>query len=173
MYSKTMPTGFPKNFLWGGATAANQVEGGWNVDGKGLTTAEVVQKATDRKVMSMNEVTKESVQAAIDDQTDKLYPKRRGVDFYHHYKEDIKLFAEMGFKVYRLSLAWARIFPKGDEVEPNEAGLKFYDNVFAECHKYGIEPLVTISHYEMPLNLTLTNNGWASRKTIADFTRYT
>ncbi|ALC10216.1 MULTISPECIES: glycoside hydrolase family 1 protein [Lactiplantibacillus] len=173
MYSKTMPTGFPKNFLWGGATAANQVEGGWNVDGKGLTTAEVVQKATDRKVMSMNEVTKESVQAAIDDQTDKLYPKRRGVDFYHHYKEDIKLFAEMGFKVYRLSLAWARIFPKGDETEPNEAGLKFYDNVFAECHKYGIEPLVTISHYEMPLNLTLTNNGWASRKTIADFTRYT
>lgn len=168
-----MPTGFPKGFLWGGATAANQVEGGWNEDGKGLTTAEVVKKAADRKVMSMNEVTPESLQAAIDDSTDTMYPKRRGVDFYHHYKEDIRLFAEMGFKAYRLSIAWARIFPQGDETEPNEAGLKFYDNVFAECHKYGIEPVVTISHYEMPLHLTLSKNGWASRSTIDDFTRYT
>jgi len=95
------------------------------------------------------------------------------VDFYHHYKEDIALFAEMGFKAFRMSIAWARIFPKGDETTPNEAGLKFYDDVFAECHKYGIEPVVTISHYEMPLGLTLKQNGWASRTTIADFTRYT
>jgi len=173
MYSKTIPTGFPKGFLWGGATAANQVEGAWNVDGKGLTTAEVVKRADDRQKLTMNEVTKESLQAAIDDQTETLYPKRRGVDFYHHYKEDIALFAEMGFKAFRMSIAWARIFPKGDETTPNEAGLKFYDDVFAECHKYGIEPVVTISHYEMPLGLTLKQNGWASRTTIADFTRYT
>ncbi|BDZ32279.1 glycoside hydrolase family 1 protein [Lactiplantibacillus sp. WILCCON 0030] len=173
MYSKTIPTGFPKGFLWGGATAANQVEGAWNVDGKGLTTAEVVKKAEDRQNFTMNAVTKESIDAAIADQSDVLYPKRRGVDFYHHYKEDIALFAEMGFKAFRLSIAWARIFPKGDETEPNEAGLKFYDDVFAECHKYGIEPVVTISHYEMPLGLTLKQNGWASRQTIADFTRYT
>lgn len=173
MYSKTIPTGFPNGFLWGGATAANQVEGAWNVDGKGLTTAEVVKRADDRQKLTMNAVTKESLQAAIDDQTETLYPKRRGVDFYHHYKEDIALFAEMGFKAFRMSIAWARIFPKGDETTPNEAGLKFYDDVFAECHKYGIEPVVTISHYEMPLGLTLKQNGWASRATIADFTRYT
>ncbi|MFC6200631.1 glycoside hydrolase family 1 protein [Lactiplantibacillus nangangensis] len=173
MYSKTIPTGFPKGFLWGGATAANQVEGAWNVDGKGLTTAEVVKRAADRQKLTMNAVTQESLQAAIADQTETLYPKRRGVDFYHHYKEDIALFAEMGFKAYRLSIAWARIFPKGDEATPNEAGLKFYDDVFAECHKYGIEPVVTISHYEMPLGLTLKQNGWASRATIANFTRYT
>ncbi|AVK64020.1 6-phospho-beta-glucosidase [Lactobacillus sp. CBA3606] len=174
MYSKTIPTGFPKGFLWGGATAANQIEGAWNVDGKGLTTAEVVKKAEDRKnIDQMNAVTMASIQTAMADSTDTLYPKRRGIDFYHHYREDIKLFAEMGFKAFRLSIAWSRIFPKGDETEPNEAGLKFYDAVFAECHKYNIEPVVTISHYEMPLDLTLINNGWASRQTIADFTRYT
>ena len=173
MYSKTIPTGFPKGFLWGGATAANQVEGAWNVDGKGLTTAEVVKRAADRQKLTMNAVTQDSLQTAIDDQTETLYPKRRGVDFYHHYKEDIALFAEMGFKAFRMSIAWARIFPKGDEPTPNEAGLKFYDDVFAECHKYGIEPVVTISHYEMPLGLTLKQNGWASRATIVDFTRYT
>lgn len=173
MYSKNIPTGFPADFLWGGATAANQFEGAWNIDGKGLTTAEVVQKATDRQnSMAMNAVTTETIQTAIADKTDKLYPKRRGIDFYHHYREDIKLFAEMGFKAFRMSIAWARIFPNGDDAEPNEAGLKFYDQVFAECHKYGIEPVVTISHYEMPLALTLKNNGWASRDTIAAFTHY-
>ncbi|BDR56805.1 glycoside hydrolase family 1 protein [Xylocopilactobacillus apis] len=173
MYSKDVPTGFPKGFLWGGATAANQIEGAWNVDGKGLTTAEAVKKAQNHLVLSMNDVSKSSIEEAIADQTDEMYPKRRGIDFYHHYKEDIKLFAEMGFKVFRISIAWARIFPNGNDAEPNEAGLKFYDNVFKECHKYGIEPVVTISHYEMPLNLTVQQNGWASRKTIEDFTRYT
>lgn len=173
MYHNEIPTGFPQGFLWGGATAANQLEGAWNVDGKGLTTAEVVKKATDRKDMSkMNLVTQESIQEAITDKTDEMYPKRRGIDFYHHYKEDIALFAEMGFKAFRLSIAWARIFPNGDDKEPNEAGLEFYDSVFAECRKYGIEPVVTISHYEMPLALTVRQNGWADRRTIDAFTRY-
>lgn len=173
MYSKQPITGFKPDFLWGGATAANQIEGAWNIDGKGLTTVEVVQKATDRQNFSMNAVTKDSIQTAIDDPTDTLYPKRRGIDFYHHYKEDIALFAEMGFKAFRMSIAWARIFPNGDDAQPNEKGLAFYDNVFAELKKYNIEPVVTLSHYEMPLALTLKYNGWASRETIAAFNRYT
>lgn len=173
MYRKEIPDGFPKNFLWGGATAANQLEGAWNVGGKGLTTAEVVKKASSRTDLSeMNVVTKESIAEAIDDKTDELYPKRRGIDFYHHYKEDIALFAEMGFKAFRMSIAWARIFPNGDDKTPNEEGLKFYDSVFSECKKHGIEPVVTISHYEMPLALTLKQNSWADRKTIDAFVRY-
>ena len=168
-----MPSGFSKDFLWGGATSASQIEGAWNVDGKGLTTAEVVKKAKSRKEMSMNMVTEDSIKEAILDKTDTLYPKRRGIDFYHHYKEDIKLFSEMGFKAFRLSIAWARIFPNGDENEPNEAGLSFYDKVFDELNKYSIEPVVTLSHYEMPIQLTLKQNGWASRKTIEYFNHFT
>lgn len=173
MYQKNIPTGFPKDFLWGGATAANQVEGAWNVDGKGLSTAEVVQKATSRKSVSMTDVNQESLEIAIADKGDENYPKRRGVDFYHHYKEDIALFAEMGFKAYRFSIAWTRIFPNGEEDMPNEAGLKFYDNVLAELEKYDIEPVVTLSHYEMPVALTKKYNGWAGRKTIDAFTHFT
>ncbi|MDN6418455.1 MAG: family 1 glycosylhydrolase, partial [Lactiplantibacillus plantarum] len=173
MYKPTYPKTFPKDFLWGGATAANQVEGAWNEAGKGLTTAEVVKKTTDRKHMSMDDVTISSIQTALDDQTDTMYPKRRGVDFYHHYKEDIKLFAEMGFKVYRFSIAWSRLFPKGDELKPNSDGLAFYDRVIDELRRYHIQPLVTLSHYEMPIGLTLKQNGWASRATIADFNRFT
>lgn len=150
MYSKQPITGFKPDFLWGGATAANQIEGAWNIDGKGLTTAEVVQKATDRQNFSMNAVTKDSIQTAIDDPTDTLYPKRRGIDFYHHYKEDIALFAEMSFKAFRMSIAWARIFPNGDDAQPNEKGLVFYDNVFAELKKYNIEPVVTLSIMKCP-----------------------
>lgn len=173
MYRATTPTGFKDGFLWGGATAANQVEGGWNLDGKGLTTAEVVRKAASRKDLQLNGVSQASLDEAINDKGDDLYPKRRGVDFYHHYKEDIALFAEMGFKAYRLSIAWARIFPNGDDQQPNEAGLAFYDKVFDELAKYGIEPVVTLSHYEMPLHLTVKQNGWASRATIQDFLNYT
>lgn len=173
MYKEQAPTGFKPDFLWGGATAANQLEGGWNLDGKGLTTAEVVKKATDRKVFSMSDVSKESIKEAIADKSDTNYPKRRGVDFYHHYKEDIALFAEMGFKSYRMSIAWSRIFPNGDDAEPNEKGLAFYYDVFDELAKYDIEPVVTLSHYEMPLHLTQKQNGWASRSTIDDFLKYT
>ncbi|KRK17044.1 6-phospho-beta-glucosidase [Loigolactobacillus coryniformis subsp. coryniformis] len=172
MYKQQLTSEFPTDFLWGGATAANQVEGGWNLDGKGLTTAEVVRKG-DRDHASMGDVTADSIKAAIADPTDTAYPKRRGVDFYHHYKEDIKLFAEMGFKVYRFSMAWARIFPQGDEAQPNAAGLAFYDHVLAELAKYHIQPLVTLSHYEMPIALTQKWNGWVDRRTIAAFNHFT
>lgn len=173
MYKTDFPKTFPQDFLWGGATAANQIEGAFDIDGKGLTTAEVVKKATDRKTFTMSSVTKDSIQEAIADSSVANYPKRRGIDFYHHYEEDIKLFSEMGFKAFRLSIAWARIFPTGLEETPNEKGLAFYDKVFATCKKYNIEPIVTISHYEMPLKLTLKYNGWASREVIEHFTRYT
>lgn len=173
MYKKDYPKGFKDSFLWGGASAANQVEGGWNLDGKGLTTAEVIRKAENRNDLTFNEVVMKSINEAVTDKTTDNYPKRRGVDFYHRYKEDIKLFAEMGFKTYRMSMAWSRIFPKGTESEPNEAGLAFYDHVFDELAKYNIEPVVTLSHYEMPLELTIKQNGWASRDTILRFTKYT
>ncbi|GMA69029.1 6-phospho-beta-glucosidase [Leuconostoc litchii] len=173
MYHKEKITEFPKDFLWGGATAANQVEGAWQTNGKGLTTAEVVRKADDRRHGSMGDVNEVTLQEAINDNSDEHYPKRRGVDFYHHYKQDIALFAEMGFKVFRLSIAWSRIFPTGLEEEPNESGLAFYDRVFDELEKHHIEPLVTLSHYEMPIELTKRYNGWLGREVIGAFNHYT
>lgn len=166
---------FPKNFLWGGATAANQMEGAWNIDGKGLSVADVClfKPDVDQKNMSQHwSITSKDIQQAKVSDDTTFYSKRHGIDFYQNFKEDIKLFAEMGFKVYRLSIAWSRIFPKGDELEPNEAGLKFYDEVFDELAKYDIEPLVTMSHYEQPLYFTEVYDGWSSRKSIAFFTRY-
>lgn len=148
---------FPENFLWGGATAANQCEGAYLEDGKGLTVQDVTRKGW--REAPQEEPTEDNL-------------KLVAIDFYHRYKEDIRLFAEMGFKVYRMSIAWARIFPKGDELEPNEAGLAFYDKVFDECAKYGIEPLVTLSHYETPLHLTRTYDGWRNRKLIGFFEHY-
>lgn len=139
-----------KNFLWGGAVAANQYEGAWNVDGKGLSVADVMTKG--------NAKTPREITAGI--LPDKEYPNHLGIDFYHHYKAEIKLFAEMGFKCFRLSIAWSRIFPKGDEDKPNEAGLRFYDEVFAECLKYHIQPVVTLSNFEMPYYLTKKYGGW-------------
>ena len=156
---------FPQNFLWGGATAANQYEGAYNLDGKGLSVQDVTPKggvpATpgDRNPLITEEPTADNL-------------KLEGIDFYHRYKEDIALFAEMGFKVYRTSIAWSRIFPNGDELEPNEAGLQFYDNLFDELAKYGIEPLITLSHYETPLHLARQYNGWANRDLIGFYERY-
>jgi 6-phospho-beta-glucosidase len=151
---------FPKNFLWGGAIAANQAEGGWNEGGKGLSLSDLVRGGL--------------LHGKIDAEVDPalFYPAHEAIDFYHRYAEDIALFAEMGFKVFRLSIAWSRIFPRGDEEEPNEAGLAFYDRVFAELAKHGIEPLVTLSHYETPLHLIRTYGGWTNRKLIAYFDRY-
>ena len=151
-----------KDFLWGGATAANQFEGGWNVDGKGASTSDMLTAGTHT---IPRKITKETIDGLN-------YPSHEAIDFYHRYKEDIKLFAEMGFKVFRMSIAWTRKFPNGDDKEPNEAGLKFYDDVFDELKKYNIEPLVTISHYEMPFNLTKKYNGWASRNLIDFFVNY-
>ena len=153
---------FPKDFLWGGAVAGNQCEGAWNVDGKGASTADHL---TAGKVDTPRKFTKEI-------REDEYYPSHEGIDFYHHYKEDIALMAEMGFKVFRLSIQWSRIYPNGDDEKPNQAGLDFYHRVFAECKKYNIEPLVTISHYEAPYHLTEKYNGWVSREVINFFLRY-
>lgn len=152
---------FPKKFLWGGATAANQFEGAYNLDGKGLSTADILPHGTLGGIpydLSVHE--------------NEYYPYHNGIDFYHNYKSDIALFAEMGFKVFRMSIAWSRIFPDGDDEFPNEEGLKFYDRVFDELKKYNIEPLVTISHYEMPLNLVVKYGGWRNRKVIDFYVNY-
>lgn len=165
---------FPDHFLWGGATAANQLEGAYLEDGKGWSTADTAlyMGKDARKTMSLGDkMTKDKVLQAMEDQS-RHYPKRHGIDFYHRYEEDIALMAEMGFKTFRLSISWPRIFPNGDDVQPNEAGLAFYDRVFDTCLKYGIEPLVTISHYEFPLQLALKKNGWLSRDTIDYFVHY-
>ncbi len=167
---------FPKNFLWGAATAANQVEGGYNEGGKGLSSFDMVPFYEPEIRKDLDVLTSDISYEQLKEykQSDKgiNFPKRRGTDMYHHYQEDIRYFAEMGFKVYRLSIAWARIFPTGVEKEPNEAGLKFYEAIFDECLKYGIEPLVTMSHYEMPLYLVEKYNGWESHEVIAYFVHY-
>ena len=157
-----MAVKFPEGFYWGGATAANQFEGAWDVDGRGPSVDDHFMGGS---VEKPREIT-------IDIDPNKLYPNHDGIDFYHHYKEDIALFAEMGFNMFRMSISWSRIFPTGMEDEPNEAGLAFYDKVFDELKKYNIEPLVTLSHYEMPYALVEKYNGWASRELIPLFEKY-
>ncbi|MCI8402330.1 MAG: family 1 glycosylhydrolase [Lachnospiraceae bacterium] len=177
--------GFPKDFLWGGATAANQCEGGWNEGGKGLADSDVKTagsltepryitymdaQGNPGKAVSEHAIPADAHKAVIDGC---YYPYHEAIDFYHRYKEDIALFAEMGFKVFRMSIAWTRIFPKGMEEEPNQEGLAFYRNVFQELRKYGIEPLVTIQHYDVPLYLEENLGGWKNRRMIELFDRYT
>ncbi|MGL5977678.1 MAG: 6-phospho-beta-glucosidase [Erysipelotrichaceae bacterium] len=151
---------FRKDFLWGGATAANQCEGAYNVDGRGLANVDVCPHGSERGAVLRGLRKMTSVEEGL------YYPALQGIDFYHHYKEDIALFAQMGFKTFRLSIAWSRIFPKGDETTPNEAGLVFYENVFKECQKYGIEPLVTITHFDCPMHLIEAYGGWKNRELI-------
>ena len=146
--------GFPKDFLWGGAVAANQCEGAWNVDGKGISTADCMTAGA-------HGVKREYTDGIVEG---KYYPNHGGIDFFHRYKEDIALFAEMGFKCFRTSINWTRIFPEGDESEPNEKGLQFYDDLFDECLKNGIQPVVTISHYETPYGLVKKYGSWRNRK---------
>lgn len=153
---------FSDNFLWGGAVAANQCEGAWDVDGKGISTSDVCTGGSHTRSKRITRIL----------EPDTFYPSREAIDFYHHYKEDIALFAEMGFKVFRFSIAWTRIFPTGMEETPNEEGLAFYDRVIDECRSHNIEPLITISHYEMPFALTEKYNGWSSRECIDLFVRY-
>ncbi|WP_265457000.1 glycoside hydrolase family 1 protein [Enterococcus sp. HY326] len=173
-----MKTNFPKDFLWGGATAANQIEGAWNQDGKGPSTADMMRFRDPKSLKELNnvhantDITDEMIAEALASTDENSYPKRHGIDYYHHYKEDIALFAEMGFKVYRFSIAWSRIFPKGDEVEPNEMGLKFYEDVIDECLAHSIEPIITLSHYEPPLYFCQEYNGWYNRKAIGFFMNY-
>ncbi|MGR6544378.1 6-phospho-beta-glucosidase [Paenibacillus tundrae] len=159
-------TAFPENFLWGGATAANQLEGAYLADGKGLTTVDLIPTGANRMNIALGNLSSFVPQAG------EFYPSHEAIDFYHRYKEDIALFAEMGFKCLRLSIAWARIFPNGDESEPNEAGLQFYDNVFDELLKYNIEPVVTICHFDVPVHLVETYGGWTNRKMVGFFEKY-
>lgn len=176
--------GFPKEFLWGGATAANQYEGGYLDGGKGLACADTITDGdmkTPRKIMielengerkfiNRFEDVPANAKAVIDENT--YYPSHVATDFYHHYKEDINLLGEMGFNSFRMSINWSRIFPNGDDETPNEEGLLFYDKVFDECHKNGIEPIVTINHFDLPLNLAIKYEGWLDRRTIGFFTKY-
>ena len=152
---------FPKVFLWGGATAANQIEGAYLENGKGLSTADVMTIGSHEKKRRITNSIKEN----------EYYPSHNAIDFYHHYKEDIALFAEMGFKVYRMSINWTRIFPNGDELIPNEEGLKFYDAILDELEKYHIIPLVTISHFETPLGLQ-KYGSWENRDVVDCYVRF-
>jgi len=166
-------TGFPKDFLWGGAIAANQAEGAYDIGGKGMCAADIhaYNPNIDRKARRNGEVSLAEIEFALKDK-ENYYPKRYGIDFYHKYKEDLALMAETGMNCFRTSINWARIFPNGDESEPNEDGLKFYDDLFDEIRKNGMEPLITLSHYEMPINLSVKYGGWYNRKLIDFFTRY-
>lgn len=152
---------FPEGFLWGGATAANQCEGGYNEGGRGLANVDVIPHGNDRFAVMLGD------KKMFDFDNEHYYPAQTGIDMHHHYKEDIALFGEMGFKTYRLSIAWTRIFPNGDEAEPNEEGLKYYEDLFKECHKHGIEPLVTITHFDCPMYLIEKYGGWKNRKLIS------
>lgn len=154
--------GFPKGFLWGGAVAAHQLEGGWQEGGKGVSVADVMTAGG-------YGVPREITDGVL---PGKNYPNHEAIDFYHHFKEDIALLAEMGFKCFRTSIAWTRIYPEGDEAEPNEAGLQFYDAMFDEMHKYGIEPIITLSHFEMPYALVKKYGGWRNRKLVDLFVKF-
>ena len=148
---------FPENFFWGAASAANQCEGAWQAEGKGVSISDVMTNGTHKEPRRITPVI---------DEDRYFYPSHEAVDFYHHYQEDIALCKEMGFNIFRMSVNWTRIFPNGNESEPNEAGLAFYDRVFAELKAAGIEPLVTIYHNENPFALTQECNGWADRRCI-------
>ena len=180
---KTMS--FPKNFLWGGATAANQCEGAWNVDGRGPALTDVKTGGSVNSPRLVTYIDKdgnpqaqpkmpggipEGAHYAVLDGY--LYPNHDGIDFYHRYKEDIALFAEMGFKTFRMSISWSRLYPNGDEETPNQKGIEFYRNVFNELKKYNIEPLVTIWHFDTPLYLEEKFGGWKNRKLIDLYVRF-
>ena len=151
---------FPEGFLWGGATAANQCEGGYDADGRGLANVDVIPHGPDRISVLLGDTHITHIDSTHN------FPALESVDFYHRWKEDIGYYAEMGFKTYRMSIAWTRIFPNGDEDEPNEAGLRFYEGVFRECQSHGIEPLVTITHFDCPMHLITEYGGWKNRRLI-------
>ena len=164
-----------RKFYWGGAMAANQIEGAWQTDGKGISVADVLParhhlSVTDYK--GHTTITPETVRQAMTDQNDALYPRRDGIDHYHRWREDLALLAGMGFTMLRVSIAWSRLFPTGIEPEPNPRAISHYRAVFAEMRRLGMEPMVTLSHYEMPLALALTYNGFADRIVMNAFVRY-
>ena len=177
---------FPKGFLWGGATAANQYEGGYLSGGKGPAVADTLTGGDGRNgiprgfICELADGTRAEfggrdeipagAKAIID--PDVYYPSHVATDFYHHWEEDLELMAEMGCNVNRISINWTRIFPNGDDAEPNEEGIQFYLNVFKKCQELGIEPLVTIYHFDCPLHLANEYDGWVSRHTLEAFERY-
>lgn len=156
----------PEGFLWGGATAANQCEGAYDADGRGLANVDLIPAGPDRRPVM------EGTRRMLECEEGYRYPGHDAIDMYHHIKEDIALFAEMGFKCYRLSIAWSRIFPNGYDAEANEAGLRFYDELFDECRKFGIEPVVTIVHFDAPVACTKKFGSWKSREMIACYLKY-
>ncbi|MEG0661352.1 MAG: glycoside hydrolase family 1 protein [Anaerorhabdus sp.] len=170
---KEIKKGFPKDFLWGGATAANQCEGAYLEGGKGLCVADIlkVQDKGDLKKKSNKETMMKDIEFALKDK-EGYYPKRYGIDFYHTYEKDLKLLSGIGMNSFRISINWSRIYPNGDDDHPNEEGLQFYDKLVDEIIANGMEPLITLSHYEMPLNLATEYNGWYNRATIDFFVNY-
>ena len=164
---------FPADFYWGGAVAANQLEGAYLEGGKGWSVADInrFRDDIDIKKKSNKEITKADVEFALNDQEGR-YPKRDGIDFYHTFREDLALLAETGMNSFRTSISWARIFPKGDEQTPNEEGLRFYDELIDCILENGMEPLITLSHYEMPIHLAMAYDGWSNRKLIDFFVHF-
>lgn len=162
-----MDSVLPQDFLWGGAVAANQCEGAWQEGGKGVSLVDILPVNGDRILCKKN-----GAYALAHEGAYSYYPSHEAIDFYHRYKEDIRLFAEMGFKVFRTSISWPRIFPAGDEAEPNEEGLQFYDALFDELERYGIQPLITLNHFDTPLGLVRKYGGWRSREVIACYLKY-
>jgi len=181
-----MITTFPQGFLWGGASSACQCEGGWDEGGKGMSVGDVITGGS-RQITWHDKGDHEKKYSPVgafwgditidacgvpDTFEDEYYPSHKANDFYHRYKEDLKLFSEMGLKCYRMSMAWSRIFPHGDDETPSEDGLAFYENVFKLCHEYDIEPVVTLSHYDLPLNLCVKYGGWKNRALIDLYVKY-
>ena len=163
---------FPKNFLWGGAVAANQCEGAWLEDGKAPNVTDTVVGIMSSGKNIGIKYNQEKKEWEMNLDNNKVYLSHDGIDFYHRYKEDLSYMAGMGMKAFRTSISWARIFPNGDETEPNEAGLKFYDDLIDEIIKNGMEPVITMSHFEMPLHLALKYGGWMNEKLIDFWCRY-
>ncbi|WP_289711784.1 6-phospho-beta-glucosidase [Aeromonas taiwanensis] len=159
-------TRFPQGFLWGGALAANQAEGAHLEGGKGLTTVDMIPHGPHRMAVKLGQ------EKRFSPRDDEFYPSHGAIDFYHRYREDIALMAEMGFTVFRTSIAWARLYPRGDEREPNPEGIAFYRALFEECKKHGIEPLVTLCHFDVPMHLVTEYGSWRNRQMVTFFTRY-
>ena len=157
---------FPENFLWGGAIAANQAEGAWNEGGRGPAIADMIPLDGPRQAIKLGNVN------PVSEIPGAVYPARTGIDFYHRWKEDLAMLAGMGIKCFRTSISWSRIFPNGDEAKPNEEGIAFYRALFEECRRYGIEPLVTLCHFDAPMGLVRKYGSWKSREMINDFLKY-
>lgn len=168
---------FPKNFLWGGAISASQADGAFDEGGKGLDTQDLryfdpAWTPDERKLKKNRRMNQKKFDEALVSTDDKMYPFRRGIDFYHRYPEDLKLLSQLGLKIFRTSINWARIFPNGDDNEPNAAGVEFYKSMFSECHRLGMKVFVTIVHYNIPVNLVTTYGGWRNRHVVDLYMKY-